>query len=397
MAPITHARRAIALAVLPTVLCSCDERRTEVGQFIDSPVQGLQVNALGRPELTDEGGRFSFVPGGLVSFSVGGIQLGQAFAKSVMTPMDLVGGAFDENDPRVTNIAMFLQSIDASGTPSDGITITQAARDALADLELDFNQPPQIFRTSVQFRAVLDAVGVGDPVTISDARDHLRRGLLSTFAGEYAGSYSGEDQGLVQLFVGSDGAVTALFTSAAQTLDISLEGELSARGEVLAEGLQQSLAVSGVILNGQGVGGGSVLDEDGDPVGSWQVERRVPGTVNLREIGAYSQFSFIAQTSIPNSSLLGLGNDSETELTMFVSFGLDGAPSFRITSFDGIDSVGSVVVTSLGPERGTLVAASPLGLLIEGEIGTRGVFEGVVSDLTTGELLTTFSGGAALP
>ena len=73
-------------------------------------------------------GRFTFVPGETVTFSIGGIIIGATKVKPVITPVDLVTGALDENDPAVTNITRFLITLDEDNNPDNGITISPAVK-----------------------------------------------------------------------------------------------------------------------------------------------------------------------------------------------------------------------------------------------------------------------------
>ena len=58
------------------------------GVFKDSNVQGLQYSSGGQSGVTGKNGEFKFEEGGNVKFSIGGVTLGSAKAKNVMTPMD---------------------------------------------------------------------------------------------------------------------------------------------------------------------------------------------------------------------------------------------------------------------------------------------------------------------
>ena len=110
-----------------TVLSGCDigiDPPAVPGQFIDSPVQGLAYQTATQEGTTDNEGTFWYKRREDITFSVGGVLLGQVTDKKTVTPFDLVPGATDDSDPAVINICRFLQSLDEDGNPANGINIT---------------------------------------------------------------------------------------------------------------------------------------------------------------------------------------------------------------------------------------------------------------------------------
>ena len=103
-----------------------------VGQFKDSNTQGLDYVSGNLSGVTLADGSFEFVPGGTVTFSVGGVELGTTDGKSVVTPVDLVPGG-SSSSPAVQNIVRFLMTLDSNGDPSDGITISPEVQAAAVD------------------------------------------------------------------------------------------------------------------------------------------------------------------------------------------------------------------------------------------------------------------------
>src|SRR5690242_1123835 len=77
------------------------------GIFLDSPVDGLEYRAFTpsgevvRSGVTADGGKFLYKDGEVVSFHIGDISLGEAFANAQITPVDLVPGAFNETNFKV--------------------------------------------------------------------------------------------------------------------------------------------------------------------------------------------------------------------------------------------------------------------------------------------------------
>src|SRR6476646_10500931 len=87
------------------------------GVFIDSPVQGLTYSSTpsGLSGLTGPNGEFLYRPGDLVTFSIGGRQIGAALGQLQITPFTLLGRT---SVPSVThegpvNVAQLLLALDS--------------------------------------------------------------------------------------------------------------------------------------------------------------------------------------------------------------------------------------------------------------------------------------------
>lgn len=94
------------------------------GLFLDAEVEGLTFTTdSGITGQTDANGTYNYLPGEQVSFSVGGVNIGTVDGAPKCTPFDFAAAS--------TNIARFLQSLDADGDPTNGIDIV-AANTALA-------------------------------------------------------------------------------------------------------------------------------------------------------------------------------------------------------------------------------------------------------------------------
>lgn len=153
---ITCCFMTILLFIMPG--CSDSSSGTHQGQFIDSPVEGLTFETQSISGTTDSEGVFLFSSGERVTFSIGGIVLGSTRVRSILTPVDLVPGARDENDPAVVNIVRLLLTLDQDGDPENGITIIQEISDALAGASIIFKQTPESFSTDPEVLEVLDTV-----------------------------------------------------------------------------------------------------------------------------------------------------------------------------------------------------------------------------------------------
>lgn len=139
-----NGRPALALAVLSAaVLAACgggggsagDGSATgtdtggstpSVGVFTDSPVAGLHyVTSSGLEGTTDAQGHYNYKPGDTVTFSLAGVALGTTAAAGTVTPASIVPGGTEAN--AFTNLLVTLQSLDADGDASNGITLNAAA------------------------------------------------------------------------------------------------------------------------------------------------------------------------------------------------------------------------------------------------------------------------------
>ena len=135
---------------------------TEVGVFIDSPVEGLGYQSgSNAASTTNAEGLFVYEVGETLSFSIGGVQLGTLpDGQPVVTPYDF--GAAAEN------IARLLQTLDADGNHLNGIDLSAAAT-ALAGVTFaasGFVADSVTFETAIQ--PVLDAA-LGSGATLIDA------------------------------------------------------------------------------------------------------------------------------------------------------------------------------------------------------------------------------------
>jgi hypothetical protein len=135
------------LGMLVMVLTACgggSGNQTQVGQFVDDPVQGLSYQCVDSANAsnatsgtTNAQGQFNYVAGQTCTFKVGNVTIG-SLAKipsdGVVTPQDVVGVARSATSaPTATVIAQFLQSLnDGSGTGK--IVIPAAVNTSLSNV-----------------------------------------------------------------------------------------------------------------------------------------------------------------------------------------------------------------------------------------------------------------------
>jgi len=191
-----------------------DDGRARTGQFVDSQVEGVSYASGNLSGETDALGRFQYASGAAVELSIGDIVLGSAQGAPLVTPLDLAAGATDESHPTVTNLARFLLTLDADGDPANGIRISAAVRAAAAGQSVDFEQAIAEFDSDPDVDAVLTALGRGPLVDVAVAQAHLASTLLGLIAGQYSGTYAGDDSGSWICFVDRAGALLGCGTSA---------------------------------------------------------------------------------------------------------------------------------------------------------------------------------------
>ncbi|MGA1600227.1 MAG: hypothetical protein ACO4AU_14350, partial [bacterium] len=118
------------------------------GRFLDSAVEGIDYASGNTTGTTDGAGTFEYEVGREVAFSIGGVDLGSASGGETVTPVDLVPDGDTDSDA-VVNIARFLQTLDADGDPSNGITVPEAVKNALQQqsTSVDFSVDPDDFES----------------------------------------------------------------------------------------------------------------------------------------------------------------------------------------------------------------------------------------------------------
>lgn len=157
------------------------------GVLMNSPVSGVAYSASsGKKGTTDDGGRFDFNYGDTVEFKVGGLTLGKVKAAPVITPMDLAGN--DEN--KLLNLLVLLQSLDEDGDASNGITITEDAAASVTNA-IKLNGDPQAFADSSELQSVLEAAGIEHAAkTVEEARAHFMISGVTTLSTQLWVNYS---------------------------------------------------------------------------------------------------------------------------------------------------------------------------------------------------------------
>lgn len=236
------------------------------GQFIDSIVTGLRYETPSTSGFTDAQGRFNYRTGETVRFFVGDVFIGEANGQAIITPVELVAGAVDENDTEVLNIVIFLQSVDDDGDESNGITITSLANDAAAGQAVDFTLAAGVFDTDGAIQILVNTITAAN----GQARNMVPRvqagnvfgaNLLGLLAGVYQGTFRGADTGTWSATVNPNGSISGAVMSNAFGND-PLSGSLVSSGLANISGTVGTSVFSGSFTR-SGTASGNWQDDEG--------------------------------------------------------------------------------------------------------------------------------------
>ncbi len=165
--------RLALLSVLLLSACGDDAAQpTELNGVLHAgQIQGVEFATATRQGVTDVSGRFAYLPGETVRFSVGGIALGSAAGAPEITLFTLAGLtpptteralrreldlAMRTHSPftRAMNMDLLLIELDADGNPDNGMDVRNRQA-TLAGIALDFDLTYLAFETSL-YRFVPD-------------------------------------------------------------------------------------------------------------------------------------------------------------------------------------------------------------------------------------------------
>lgn len=146
-------------------------------------VEGLTYETRTLAGTTNVKGEFEYRSGETVTFSVGHLVIGSApGSQDLMTVAHLVLGVNGDvtkiKNTHATNLARFLQSLDADGNVENGIVITDRACEVVDRYrhKIVFGQSEADFAADANVKSLFDEVGtrLQSP---AEARNHLRRTL----------------------------------------------------------------------------------------------------------------------------------------------------------------------------------------------------------------------------
>ena len=225
-----------ALPALPTRQANI----YEIGRFYDAPVIGLDYEHGNENGITLDGGIFLFRENNPIIFSIGDITLGQGEAKKIMTPIDIVAGARDENNDTVTNIVRLLITLDDDNNLETGIFIPENIK-AAASRAINFAQTPVAFQEDktvtdmVKTLTTLTGAGVRTLVSAQTARSHMKATLLSLLAGTYSGTFTGDETGEWAVVIDDKGEIEGAGINT-RTGDFGISGTSQSNGTMLVIG-----------------------------------------------------------------------------------------------------------------------------------------------------------------
>lgn len=111
---------------------------TYTGVFVDSPVQGLNYKTETQTGITNAEGEYIYQLTEKVTFSIGDIVFPETPVASVITPLTIFNTQ-DTNKTDVVNMLRLLQTLDADGNASNGITLNENIHTLAANLTVDFS------------------------------------------------------------------------------------------------------------------------------------------------------------------------------------------------------------------------------------------------------------------
>ncbi len=144
-----------------------------------TPVAGLSYKTQTCAGTTEADGAFHFLPDETITFAIGDLVLGSAVVGESMSPINLVTGAVDANNPSVNNISALLQTLDEDGHLNNGIRITKEIAKIVGKYALNFNQTTAGFAADPNVAALLAELNAAGVFTDTDPRP---RTLLSAAA-----------------------------------------------------------------------------------------------------------------------------------------------------------------------------------------------------------------------
>lgn len=162
------------------------------GQFVDSPVGGLEYQRSGKGTttyLTNDNGQFQYQDGETVTFKIGQFTLGSAQGGATISPRDIA------QDAGAISVARVLQTLDEDGDPTNGITISADVRSNAAKVATPRNIGATQNLNEGEIAAEITSLSSRQGVTLVSAEQaeaHLEE-TLSSISGSEVTSCSDEE------------------------------------------------------------------------------------------------------------------------------------------------------------------------------------------------------------
>lgn len=321
------------------------------GVFKDSNVSGLSYVSGGQKNVTGRNGEFKYEENSNVTFSVGGVNLGTAKAKNVMTPKDLVADG-EIDTPEVLNRVRFLMMLDKDNNPDNGIEISPKVQQKAESWEVvdfsndKFNKTDPVTEKNLVLEMSKDAIrednGEHNLPTTTEAKTHFTRTLeiinsteRCVDAGAFTGTYSGTEQGNIAFILDpATGDIKGSHFNTAQTenhVPIAINMETAIDYETQKREFI-SLSTSGIRFTGELRAGGNALE------GSWvdKDDSTKKGTFAAKRIAGNSGANFRY-----NALYEGLNTNALGVLTMDVVGNNITGKLFNVETTTELDITGS--------------------------------------------------------
>jgi predicted acyl esterase len=154
-----------------------------VGHFNDGPFIGLNYRTTSQKGVTDNDGKFLYMEGEYVTFSIDKLTIGVAKAASALTLASLHNSANDVAVdvllPETINRARFVLSLGREADLRNGVVIDETVKNVINPRahEITFTTSVDAFEQSPSVRTVFEQLGRRFRGA-AEARNHTRRGIL---------------------------------------------------------------------------------------------------------------------------------------------------------------------------------------------------------------------------
>jgi len=272
----------------------------QYGNFIDAGVSGLEyTNSTTTPRMTEDGGRYRFTYGDILTFKVGNLLLGESVGLATITPKEIVSWQNLELNtsiyaPEVNNRVRLLLALDSDANPANGIEINATTRTSAQNWTT-----PLYDINETEFNAAIDTATKGDlnisSISATDASTHFESSLRCVYSGAYSGNWifpDGNRDGFVGVMIQSNGTIVTLGDGQDLNGDGLYEEFLFARGTHYMDDGYYDFNETGEfnITSGSIVPSSKIVKGDGESesynrvIGSF--EQKNPDT-NQTETGSY--------------------------------------------------------------------------------------------------------------
>jgi len=165
------------------------------GVFNDSLVEGLTYTINSVSKVTNKSGEFEYKTGDVIAFSIGNVFIGEATAKSIVTPLDL-GYGIDSHE--LSNLLRLLQTLDEDSDPSNGISLNNDALNLASNILLpSLSVPSQDYESNENILMFIKQVADKDLlVNGAVAKQHFLDTLLLLNGSGYIATTDTDNDGV---------------------------------------------------------------------------------------------------------------------------------------------------------------------------------------------------------